>query len=257
MNYSMSYTQYRERKSLRYRAVHYLPYGFLMVSAIAVLIIADQLRIDWSRLLFNEIKYIRVEGEYKRIDRFEIEQLLSPFIDHSIGRTEMGLIEKTLKDLPWVKHVLIKRSWLDETLVVSLQEREAVAYWGGRALLDTEGEVFRPRLIANDNLPILEAQTNREKEMLHFYNRLTDWLAPIGSRIVYLREDPSRTYTVQLENMPRLILGRHLFEDRINRFVAAYYAGLSDYMHHIACIDLRYLDGFSASWKQNGVSQSC
>ena len=146
MNYAMSYMQYRRRKSLKYRLLQHLPYGILIFAIATTSIVAKQLDIDWGRLLFKEIAYMRVEGEYRRIDRFEIEQLLSPFLGSSVGRDEMDVIEKLLKDLPWVKNVLIKRSWQDDTLVITIQEREAVAYWGGEALLDKSGVVFRPRL---------------------------------------------------------------------------------------------------------------
>ncbi len=257
MNYSMSYVQYREPKSLRYQLARYCQYGILISVLVTILVVAKQLDIDWDRLLFKEIKHVRVEGEYRRVDRFEIEQLLYPFLGHSIGRDEMDVIAKILKDLPWVKNVLIKRSWRDDTLILTIQEREAVAYWGGQALLDKSGEVFRPHLTDNDNLPIFDAAAGREKDLLASYRRLTDWLAPVGLRVIYLREDQSRTYTVQLENAPRLILGRHLFEQRIKRFIAAYQAGFVDHIHRVVCIDLRYLDGFAVRWKKDGGSQAC
>ncbi len=257
MNHSASCMQYRKPKSSRYRLARYLQYGILTFAVVAILVVAKQLDVDWDRLLFKEISQVRVEGEYRRIDRFEIEQLLSPFLGHSVGRDEMDVIAKLLKDLPWVKNVLIQRSWRDDTLVLTIQERKAVAYWGGQALLDKSGAVFRPRLTDNDNLPIFDAAAGREKHLLDFYRQLTDWLAPAGLRIIHLREDRSRTYTVQLEDAPRLILGRHLFKRRIERFLAAYRAGFVDYMHRVACIDLRYLDGFAVRWKKDRGLQSC
>ncbi|MXX98698.1 MAG: FtsQ-type POTRA domain-containing protein [Gammaproteobacteria bacterium] len=257
MNYSISYMQYHTHRSPKHRLLRYLQYGLLLCAIFTILVVAEHLNTDWDRLMFKEINHVRVEGEYKYIDRFEIEQMLSPFLGSSIGRAEIEVIEKILKDLPWVKNVLIERSWLDDTLVLTIQEREAVAYWGGQALLDRNGEIFTPRLIDNNNLPILDAAANREQHVLHFYGRLSDWLAAVGLRIIHLREDPSRSYIVQLENAPRLILGRHLFEQRIARFIAAYRVGLADYMHRIACVDLRYLDGFAVRWKEDGGSQSC
>ena len=257
MSHPMSYMQYRKPKSSGYRLARYFQYGILIFAVVAILVVAKQLHVDWDRLLFKEISHVRVEGEYRRVDRFEIEQLLSPFLGHSIGRDEMDVIAKLLRDLPWVKNVVIKRSWHDDTLVLILQEREAVAYWGGQALLDNSGTVFRPHLTDNDNLPIFDAAAGREKHLLAFYRQWTDWLAPVGLRIIHLKEDRSRTYTVQLENAPRLILGRHLFERRIKRFVAAYRAGFVDYMHRVACIDLRYLDGFAVRWKKDRRLQSC
>ena len=257
MNYSMSYMQYHERKSLKHQLTHYLPYGLLISSIVATLTVAKQLEIDWSRLLFKEVNHVHIEGEYRRIDRFEIEQLLSPFLGNSVGRDEMDVIAKILKNLPWVKNVLIKRNWHDDTLIIKIQEREAVAYWGGQALLDRDGEIFKPRLIDNADLPILDAAAGREKYLLHFYRKISEWLAPAGLRIIHLREDRSHAYSMQLEDAPRLILGRDLFEQRIKRFIAAYQVGLVDYMHRVACIDLRYLDGFAVRWKEDGALQSC
>ncbi len=257
MNHSMSYMQYRKHQSSRYKRQRYLQYGTLIFATIAILVVAKQLDIDWDRLLFKEISSVRLEGEYGRVDHYEIEQHLSDFVGQPISRNDMDSIEKELKDLPWVKDVLIRRSWQDDTLILKIQEREAVAYWGGQALLDKSGVVFRPYLIDNDNLPILDAAAGREKDLLASYRQLTDWLAPVGLRVIHLKEDQSRTYTVQLENAPRLILGRHPFEQRIKRFIAAYQAGFTDYMHRAGCIDLRYLDGFAVRWKKDGGVQSC
>ena len=257
MKQAMSYMQYREPKSLAYQLRCYLPYCFLIGFIITILVVAEYLRIDWNRLLFQEIGHVRIEGEYKRIDRFQIERLLSPFLGSTIKRTQMDAIEKILKELPWIKDVFIKHSWLDGTLVVTIQEREAVAYWGGQALLDRDAEVFVPSLIDHRNLPILDAASGREKHILEFYRQLNEWLIVAGLQIIHVREDRSRAYTVQLDNAPRLILGRHLFEQRIKRFIAAYKAGFANYMHHVACIDLRYLDGFAVRWKKDGVLKSC
>ena len=257
MNYSMFYMRHHQHKSLKHQLQRYFQYGIFIFAIAITFVVAKHLDVDWNRLLFKEISHVRVEGEYGRIDRFEIEQLLSPFLGRSVGRDEMNVIAELLRDLPWVKNVLIKRSWQDDTLVIRIQEREAVAYWGGQALLDSSGTVFRPRLTDNDDLPILDAVAGREKHLLDFYQDLSDWLAPIGLRVIHLREDRNRSYTLELENAPRLILGRHLFEQRIKRFIAAYQTGLVDYMHRVACVDLRYLDGFAVRWKKDGGSQSC
>ena len=168
MNYSVSYMQYRERESLKYRLTRYLPFGLLISCLVVISATAMQLEVDLSRLLFKEINHVRIEGEYRHIDRFEIEQLLSPFLGNSVDRDEMDVIAKILKDLPWVKDVLIKRNWRDDTLVLRIEERQAVAYWGGKALLDRDGEIFIPRLIDNADLPILDAEAGREKHLLHF-----------------------------------------------------------------------------------------
>ena len=257
MNHSMSYMQYRTHKSLNSRWLHYIPCGVLLCFIIITFATAEYLRIDWNRLLFNEVNHVRIEGKYKYIDRFEIERLLSPFLGGAINKSEMHAIAKMLEELPWVKNVLIKHSWLDNTLILTVQQREAVAYWGKQALLDVDAEVFRPTLIDNEDMPRLDASVGREKQILDFYRQLSEWLHPIGMKIIHIYEDPSRSYTVQLDNASRLILGRHLFEPRIKRFIAAYRAGFADYIHQAGCIDLRYLDGFAVRWKEPGVSLSC
>jgi len=253
----MPYKQYRTHKFLSHQLMNYMPPALLFCFIITILVAAEYLHIDWNRLLFNQVNQILIEGEYKNIDGFEIKQLLLPLRGSTINKSKMDTIAKQLEELPWVKNALIKYNWLDNTLVVILQQRTAVAYWRGQALLDADAEVFVSNLVDNEDMPILDADVGREKHMLDFYRQLSEWLSPVGFQVIHVHEDATRSYTVQLADAPRLILGRHLVEQRIKRFIDAYRAGFVDYIDRVACIDLRYLDGFAVRWKKDGAVQSC
>lgn len=234
----------------------WFPYCLL---ALAIASVGATLRftdIDWQNLMFGKVQHIRLEGDYHHIDRLAIEQLLSPFIGYHLSQSDLHALEYSLRAMPWIRKVVIQRIWSD-TLVIHLQEREPVAYWGKKALLDANGELFVPSLVGDDKLPVFEAGPGREKQLLAFYRLVQDSLSPLGLQLSAITETPHRAYIIKLKNAPFLHLGRHFMQARLNRFVQAYQGGLAQYIVKAACIDLRYPNGFAVSWHNQTGESSC
>lgn len=238
----------RQPKPLDNRLAIYFQYVLLTLAIVTIATTAHLANIDWEKLMFGEVEHVRLEGDYRHIDRFEIEQLLSPFIGHHLSKSDLHALEYSLRAMPWIRKVVIQRVWSD-TLVIHLQEREPIAYWGKNALLDANGELFVPHLVGSDNLPVFVAGPGREKYMLAFYRLLQHHLFPLGLKIDAVEEKQSRAYIVKLANTPHLYLGRDHLQERLERFVVAYQGGFDQHIDKVACIDLRYPNGFAVRWR--------
>lgn len=246
----------RPAKFSNNRLLIWFPYCLL---ALAVASIGATLRItdiDWQNLMFGKVQHIRLAGDYHHIDRLEIERLLSPFIGQHLSQSDLHALEYSLRAMPWIRKVVIQRVWSD-TLVIHLQEREPVAYWGKNALLDANGELFVPSLVGDDKLPVFEASPGREKQLLVFYRLLQDSLSSVGLQLSALTETSNRAYIVKLKNAPFLHLGRRFMQARLNRFITAYQGGFDQYIEKAACIDLRYPNGFAVRWRNQAGEPSC
>lgn len=222
---------------------------FMSVTIVATAL--TLMRPDWDSFVFGRLQHIRFEGDYKRIDRSELEAVVAPYLGRSLFDINLARLEAGFASMPWVREVVIrKRS--PGILVVAIKERRALARWGEKGLVDDTGEIFFPDRIAYPELPVFVTDIKRNHIALELYRRLPGWLRLPASEIGYLIEDSNHSWTAVLKHGITVVIGRHDIEKRVKQFARAYASGLSDLAPHIACVDLRYSDGFSVRWKEEG-----
>ena len=222
-----------------------------VVSVVAIAAAVITVRPDWGNLIFGRLEHISFEGEYRRIDRLELESILAPHLGEKLFGLDLKKLEVQFARLPWIQNVVMKRIW-PSTLVVEIKERKAIARWGKRGLVDEDGDVFFPQDIDYFNLPIFITDIRRNREAMDFYYRLANWLQMPTGEVTYLVENSNHSWIATLKRGITLVIGRHDIEKRVKRFARAYANGLGDIAPHIACVDLRYTDGFSVRWKEKG-----
>ncbi len=223
-----------------------------VLTLVSVAIVATAvivMRPDWGHLIFGQLQHIRFEGAYKHLDRLELESVTAPHLGKNLFDIDLARLEARFAKLPWVQGVVMRRIWPD-TLVVEIKERQAVARWGKQGLIDDTGAVFFPDHVDYPELSVFLTAADRNRIALDFYHRLVDWLQMPASEIGYLIEDANRSRTAVLKRGMTLVIGRRDTEARVKRFARAYANGLGDIATHIACVDLRYADGFAVRWKE-------
>ena len=209
----------------------------------AVVTAAAVSRPDWGDFVSAKVGLVRLEGDYRHLDRFRVERIFERLYELRLFAVDLHAVERAFEDIPWVRHATVRRIW-PATLQVELEEYEAVAYWGRDALLSTDGEIFTPPLSKRRELPLFEAPPGRERAVLAFYRGLAPELEAVGARIAALREDERRSWSVQLAGGPHLTLGRSDLAGRVRRFIGARRAGFAGFTAD-TCVDLRYADGFA------------
>ena len=222
----------------------------LAASLSAVLIAAVVSRPDWGGLVSAKVGLVRLEGDYRHVDRFQVERIFGRLYERRLLAVNLREVERAFEEIPWVRHATVRRIW-PATLQVELEEYEPVAYWGREALMSADGEIFTPPLSKRHELPLFEAPPGRERDVLALYRQIAPELDAAGARIAALHEDERRTLRLQLAGGPQLTLGRANLRDRVRRFGHAYRAGMDAFAGDV-CIDLRYPDGFATRARGEG-----
>jgi cell division protein FtsQ len=157
--------------------------------------------------------------------------------------------------VPWVRQAVVRRVFPDR-LNVSLQEHQAVAYWGSESeprLVNSFGEVFEANVgdVEQDNLPRLVGPEQQSALVLAMYRQLKTPLALLDTGIEELQLSPRGGWRAQLETGAVLELGSGTVDDvlqRTQRFVrtltqvAARYGRRAD---ALLAADLRYPEGYA------------
>ena len=215
----------------------------LASAAAAVIAAALAFKPDWRGLVSAQVAVVRLEGEYRHIDRFRVERIFERLYEQRLMSVDVHEVARALAEIPWVRGAVVRRVW-PATLHVRLHEYEPVAYWGRAALLSEDGEVFAPPLGRPYDLPFFEAPPERRHEVLAFYRWLAAAFGDAGAEVAALRLDRRGSWSLRLADGTRLALGRENARARASRFLAARRAGFAP-PRRAACIDLRYPDGFA------------
>ena len=197
------------------------------------------------------IKYIKVEGKLSRLSQTELKDTVENNIRGGFFHLYANEVRLALFAIPWVREVSIKRIWPD-SLKVIVFEQEASARWGDSGLLNLSGEYFSPDVssIPND-LPVLFGPVNSEVKLLETFKIIQDALQSLPFRldVVSVTLNKRRSWSFNLSNGVKVVLGRYAFEDRFDRFIKFIPSFFPDQINDINSIDLRYSNGLSVFWK--------
>lgn len=160
----------------------------------------------------------------------------------SVNLTE---VREAFVKLPWVRDAKVNREW-PHGLNVTLEEHQALAYWGSHALVNTYGEVFR--VTVERDLPVFTGPKEASaQEVAQQYRRFSKILAPLQQSIAEINLTPRYAWRIQLNTGTVLELGRNEIEERLVRYVAVYNHSIARFNQEgpLAYVDLRYPNGFA------------
>ena len=192
---------------------------------------------------------ITVEGDLNRLDRDNLTGVLEPWLGQSFYATDLARVKTYIEQHPWIESAAISRSWPD-TLTVEVIEQAPVAYWNGNALINPDGQIFRPReptlagAVPEFRGPAGMAQTVLE--------RAGDWsaqLATVGLGIAGIELETRGAWTLQLDNGIAVSLGRDRIDERFERFMAVYRSHLAPIAAAVQAVDARYDNGIAVEWR--------
>ena len=242
---------------MAFRGAGRLAYAFeylLFTAAFTALVVSTFLhREHWMPLLFPAVKHVQLQGQFIRIDRFEVEWLVQDNIGKHFFDTDLNRLKHSLEEIPWVRHAHVVRLW-PQTLQVWLEEHDAAARWGMDALISSRGVVFTPARINASNLPVLYASPGFESVALERY-RTAQKLFSDDTVVRGGGRNEEGLWSLVLDSGVLVKLGNKHWRSRLDRFAGAWRSGLSMQEDRIRCVDLRYSGGFTVVWKEN--SESC
>ena len=152
--------------------------------------------------------------------------------------------------VPWVRHARVQREFPNR-LRVTLEEHEAVAWWGQSGsgqLVSRLGEVFEASPDEGDGLPELAGPPEQAPLVWTLYQSLSEEVARLDRTLVRLELNERGSWRAELDNGTRLELGRGDSDEllaRTRRFTTTVGQLAQRYPGALQSVDLRYPNGYA------------
>lgn len=209
--------------------------------------------LSWaSSKSYFAIRQVRVTAPLSEVDPGLLESAIRTELRGTFFSVAPARARATLKKLPWVRDVSVKRRW-PLSLDITVSEHRAIGYWGDSDLLSDQGEVFRAGSRAP--MPQFEAPIASASEVLLRYREARSAFASQGLDVKALVMSPRGAITLTTGNDLQIEFGREQFTERLQRFMALYGTWPASYRNGIARIDMRYKAAVAVA-RNNGVSTS-
>lgn len=194
------------------------------------------------------IKNVRVYG-VNRVDHQEVQNLLTPLVNHGFFTINVEYIRDRLLQMPWVADTFVRRTWPDQ-VEITVVEKNALARWNGNSLLSESGELFSPKLETYpSNLPQFVGPPGQQVLMRDYFNQINRLLVPLRAKIAYLELTPYFTWKLTLDNGITLQIGHKDILTRLGHFVKVYPKIVGKRATDVEYVDLRYPNGVAVRWK--------
>ena len=198
----------------------------------------------------RQIGYVAVEGATRHIDKSAVEQGLWREVNAPLLDIDLQQLHESLVTQPWINEASIKRSW-PAALEVELTEEVPVARWGGRGLLNHEGDIFWPELKPEyASLPRLNGPAHETVRIMQQFHDLSQLFSRSGLRIIGLDLEARGAWNIELDNGIHIIAGREELMPRLRRFLDVYAAQLADRADEVVEVDIRYTNGVAVRWRE-------
>ena len=223
----------------------FLQIGVSLVFLSGLVLNAPKL-MDWIN---QPIARVEVHAPFRHLEPERIEQNLLMHLQDRFFALDLEAIRQQLLAMPWIKKVSVRRAWPDR-LLVSVDEQQAIARWGERQLISSEGEVFTPdSLEVFSGLPKLVGLENRSEEVLQQYLAISQLLRPIGLGISRLEMTETGGWNFTAGHVV-VNMGRDRKMERLQRFIRLYHTRLETEWNSVTRVDLRYLNGVAVAWNE-------
>lgn len=194
------------------------------------------------------LRQISIVGQPSQMSESALTSLLQDQLGRNLLSLDLAELQQRLLAESWIAAAELRREWPDR-LYVQLQARQAVAYWGESALLDTEAQIFHPTdLPEGKPWPRLYGAAHQAPELLNAYRLFSQPLSPLGLVIETLHWDDYGNRRFTLPSGITVELGSRDGLTRLQRFVTLYPDVLQPYLSELAVVDLRYPDGAALRW---------
>lgn len=196
------------------------------------------------------ILHVTVEGDFVHANQHALVKAVTPFVKGSFLSVDVANIRKAGEALPWIKQIQVRRIWPD-SLHLIVEEQTAIARWNHDALVSEHGEIFTPPATTiPTGLLKLYGPEGSHQLMARRIVGIQQQLSSASLEVAELRLDNRRAWKISFTNDMQLLLGRADNNQRLQRFIDIYKAGLQQFETNIAAVDMRYTNGLSVVWKQ-------
>lgn len=225
--------------------------AMLVVFAVLCLVVAGQWAVrhpGWT------LQGIDVLGDTQHQDevalRAQLTNALRTRVSSNFLTVDLQQVREMFESVPWVRSAIVQREFPNR-LRVTLEEHEAVAWWGQSGsgqLVNALGEVFEANPDDGDNLPELAGPLPQAGLVWSLYQALSGELARMQLNLERLELNERGNWSAHLDNGARVELGRgtpdNLLE-RARRFTGTLNQLTQRYPGELQSVDLRYPNGYA------------
>jgi cell division protein FtsQ len=188
------------------------------------------------------VKHVQVEGNLDHVNHEQIQLIVSKYLKGNFYTLDLRRTRSAFEKLPWARKVSVRRQWPD-TIVVQVEEHQALGRWGGIALVNHHGELFQAA--SDAQLPTFYGPGDAIKEVAQGYSTFAQLLQGTPMQIQQLSLSSRRAWEIKTRDGKQMMLGRESAKQRLQQFVLAYQQNsqIADSDWHDA--DLRYPNGFA------------
>jgi cell division protein FtsQ len=194
------------------------------------------------------LRTLRLQGELHRVDPQKLRATLLPYATQGFFAVHLDDAQVAVAKLPWVQHAEVRKRWPD-VIEVRIVEHRPFARWGKDRLLSEQGQLFPVAGVdLPKGLPLLDGPDSRVSEVVALYNESRALFAPGGIDVRGLALDRRGSWSLQLSDGTRVLVGNSEARLRLTRFARMLPQLLSQKQLPLARADLRYTNGFALSW---------
>lgn len=228
---------------------------FLSMSVVcAVLLVARLAYIYLADPENYPINTFKIVANYQHITREQLETIFEKYTHDGFFSISVSRLKTDLSTLAWVDAIQVERIWPD-TLKVKVEEKKPIAIWN-HVLMTNDGQLFDLSPIewqkeaAEGNLPELSGPKDQQMDVLQMFQKLSKLSVSYSLRANSLALRDNQSWELGLANGVLLRLGKRDMELRLLRFCQAYPAVFADKIEQLLAVDLRYIHGMAAQWKE-------
>ncbi len=197
------------------------------------------------------IRTVIIKGVYWHIDPRDIEKIAAPCAKRGYFLANLFSLQRQLmKNLAWAEDVSVSRQWPD-TIVLTINQKEAVATLNHSVLVTGNGEVFSPPINTfPPDLFVLIGPTESAAELLTQYRLLSSVATnSVDLLINQVKLSPEGDWSVELSNKIVVMLGNKDILMRFQRFMKIYQQVFIPQHREPSYVDMRYSHGMAVNWK--------
>jgi cell division protein FtsQ len=180
-----------------------------------------------------------------------LNEILTPYLESSWLAVDISGIRNDIEMLPWVGRVDVMRSYPDKIKIL-IVEREAVASYGVSSLVSSNGDIFTPDIMPQNDLPRLDVQKQYFIDVFSSFKLLQNKISKDDALPDYVssfKYSPVSGYQAVFSNGLVVYFGLGDFSELLRKF-ANYYPKVSvsySKSSRIKKFDMRYPNGAAIS----------
>ena len=196
------------------------------------------------------VQRISVTGELEHTQAQVVQDIVQQSLAGGFLKADLHQIQRQLESLPWIYEATVRRRW-PAALEIHILEELPIARWGQDGFLNHEGEVFHTDKRGDWNsLPLLKGPEGSAQSLMAKYQRLVEFLRPLGLHVDHLLVDERGQVDVVMADGMQLTLGAEDFLGRMHRFEEVYRSELIARRADVEKVDLRYKNGVAVTFSE-------